>query len=465
MDEVVICRVCGQGWTGAAPGDRCPTGDGGVLVAQKVHEKFFSDTFIGRAVAGKYVIIGKLGEGGFGSVYRAIQEPVGRTVAVKVIASGEANDEELRGRFFREARVVSKLSNRATVTLHDYGEDDDGTLFMVFEFIAGKLLADLIAHGPMAPARVVGLVQQVLGACAEAHELGLVHRDLKPGNIMVSEGALGTEEVKVLDFGIAKVQNPDGMDDVRTREGVVLGTPRYMSPEQSQDARLDGRSDLYAMGVILYEMLVGQPPFGGDVPFDILIAHIQSPVPPMPAALQVPPALEAVAMRALAKKPADRYATAEEMSRALSEAIGQGSTSGAVRPVVVERPPSGRVEAVIPTGEMLVPRSKAPLIIAVVVALAVVGAAVWFFARKPSTPGAADAGAKVIAVEIGGEEPATALAPVVRLVQAGRLDDAALSLRRTLEIAGDRKALIAYARTLPELEKVLADPGLADLLK
>ncbi|MCA9527748.1 MAG: serine/threonine protein kinase, partial [Myxococcales bacterium] len=274
MDGVVICRICGQGWTGAAPGDRCPTGDGGVLIAQAVHEKFFSDSFIGRAVAGKYVIIGKLGEGGFGSVYRAIQEPVGRTVAVKVIASGEANDEELRGRFFREARVVSKLSNRATVTLHDYGEDDDGTLFMVFEFIAGRLLADLIAEGPMAPARVVGLVQQVLGACAEAHELGLVHRDLKPGNIMVSEGALGTEEVKVLDFGIAKVQNPDGMDDVRTREGVVLGTPRYMSPEQSQDARLDGRSDLYAMGIILYEMLVGRPPFEGDVPFDILLAHI-----------------------------------------------------------------------------------------------------------------------------------------------------------------------------------------------
>jgi serine/threonine protein kinase len=463
MESVVICRICGQGWTGAKAGDRCPTGDGGILIEQAIHEKFYADSFIGQLVAGKYAIIGKLGEGGFGSVYRAIQYPVGRTVAVKVIASGEASDEELRGRFFREARVVSKLSNRAIVILHDYGEDEDGALFMVFEYIAGRLLADLIAEGPMNPVRAVALVQQVLGALAEAHEAGLIHRDLKPGNIMVTGSALGTEDVKVLDFGIAKLENPDSMDDVRTREGVVLGTPRYMSPEQSQDLKLDGRSDLYAMGVILYELLVGRPPFEGNVPFDILLAHIQNPVPPIPAHLKVPPALEAAMLKALAKKPSDRFASAEEMSRALNDAISGGpAASSGARPAV-HLPDT---ELMPPSDDLRLPTNVGTgggrkSLIFIVVALVAGGgfAAWWFLGRTPGGP------ADPVAVEIGAEDPAHAVAPVVRLVAANRLDDAVLSMQRALENSADRKKLIAHARTVPELEKVLADPSLQALLK
>lgn len=468
MESVVICRVCGQGWTGAKPGDRCPTNDGGILIDQAVHEKFYADTFIGQLVSGKYAIVGKLGEGGFGSVYRAIQYPVGRTVAVKVIASGEANDEELRGRFFREARVVSKLSNRAIVTLHDYGEDEDGTLFMVFEYIAGRLLADLIAEGPMNPARAVYLVQQVLGALAEAHEAGLIHRDLKPGNVMVTETALGTEDVKVLDFGIAKLQNPDSMDDVRTREGVVLGTPRYMSPEQSQDLKLDGRSDLYAMGVILYEMLVGRPPFEGNIPFDILLAHIQNPVPPIPPALMVPPALEAAVMKALAKKPADRFASAEEMSRTLLEAVGGGpGVSSGARPAVADPRKSTADRPVMAPEEIRLPvnvdaGSGNRTLIFVLVGVLLAGggfAAWWFLGRTPGPPKGP------VNVVIGTEDPAEAVAPVLRLVAAGRLDDAVLSMQRALENAADRAALIKHARSVPELEKVLADPSLQGLLE
>ena len=492
MDGVVVCRICGQAWTGAKPGGRCPNGDGGVLVDQAVHEKFYNDSAIGQAIAGKYAVIGKLGEGGFGSVYRAIQEPVGRTVAVKVIASGEASDEELRGRFFREARVVSRLSNRATVTLHDYGQDDDGTLFMVFEHIAGQVLADLIADQQPLPARqAVDIVLQVLGALAEAHAIGLVHRDLKPGNIMVTTDARGTQEVKVLDFGIAKLQEPDALDDVRTREGVVLGTPRYMSPEQSQDAVLDGRSDLYAMGVILYELLSGHPPFTGAVPFDILLAHIQKPVPPLNASLQVPAALEAVVRRALEKKPAGRFASAEAMIQALHDAMGQpsgsmpGVTSSANIPTaalaptaVIDEPASGDFPAFggatkpndLATGDVLPPKSsKTGLIVTLLVLLLGGGGfAAWYYMLrippvepKPPVP---DGPVKVTFGKTP-IDPAKACAQAIRLAKAGQLEDAALALKGKLSLAANVDAILAHAATVPDLADVLTQPALAEFVK
>ncbi|MGK0359992.1 MAG: serine/threonine protein kinase [Bradymonadia bacterium] len=495
MDGVVVCRICGQAWTGAQPGGRCPNGDGGVLVGQPVHEKFYNDSAIGYAIAGKYAVIDKLGEGGFGSVYRAIQEPVGRTVAVKVIASGEASDEELRGRFFREARVVSRLSNRATVTLHDYGQDDDGTLFMVFEYIAGQVLADLVADNPngMPAQQAVDIVLQVLGALAEAHAIGLVHRDLKPGNIMVTTDARGTQEVKVLDFGIAKLQEPDDLDDVRTREGVVLGTPRYMSPEQSQDAVLDGRSDLYAMGVILYELLSGYPPFTGAVPFDILLAHIQKPVPPLNSSLQVPAALEAVVRTVLSKTPDGRYASAEAMIEALKTAMGppSGSMPGVSSvnvpvaqftpqtmvdgPAVDAYPSFGGATAPndIVTGDVLPPKSgKSGLLITLLVlALAGGGFAGWYFLLRP--PAVAPAPAKPpvpdgppVTVSFGKTtmEPAKACAQAIKLAKAGHMEDAGLALKGKLSLASNVDAILAYAATQPDLAEVLVQPALAEFV-
>ena len=491
MDGVVVCRICGQAWTGAQPGGRCPNGDGGVLVGQPVHEKFYNDSAIGHAIAGKYAVIDKLGEGGFGSVYRAIQEPVGRTVAVKVIASGEASDDELRGRFFREARVVSRLSNRATVTLHDYGQDDDGTLFMVFEYIAGKVLADLVAeHQKGMPAQqAVDIVLQVLGALAEAHAIGLVHRDLKPGNIMVTTDARGTQEVKVLDFGIAKLQEPDDLDDVRTREGVVLGTPRYMSPEQSQDAVLDGRSDLYAMGVILYELLSGHPPFTGAVPFDILLAHIQKPVPPLNPSLQVSAAIEAVVRTALQKKPDGRYASAEAMIEALHAAMGQpsgsmpGVSSSANLPAVQPTPmtmvdgpavePPSFEGATAPndlvTGDVLPPKSSKTglLVTLLVLVLAGGGFAAWYFLLRTPTV-EVEPKAPVpdgpVKVSFGKTpiEPVKACAQAIKLAKAGQFEDAALALKGKLSLAANVDAILAYAATQPDLAKVLTQPALAD---
>jgi hypothetical protein len=208
---------------------------------------------------------------------------------------------------------------------------------------------------------------------------------------------------------------------------------------------------------------VGRPPFEGNVPFDILLAHIQNPVPPIPAHLKVPPALEAAMLKALAKKPSDRFASAEEMSRALNDAISGGpAASSGARPAV-HLPDT---ELMPPSDDLRLPTnvgtagSRKPLIFIVIALVAAGGfAAWWFLGRTPGGP------ADPVAVEIGAEDPAHAVAPVVRLVAANRLDDAVLSMQRALENSADRKKLIAHARTVPELEKVLADPSLQALLK
>ena len=317
-EQVLVCRRCGQGWQGAKVGSRCPAGDGGALIPLDVHQRHPDDPMLGYVVAGRYPVVGHLGGGGMGTVYRAIQEPVGRAVALKIIAT-DSDDPTLQARFESEAQAVARLSDPSIVTLHDYGADEDGALYMVFELIEGTALSQVIEEcGHLEADRAVRLVLQLLGGLAEAHVLGLVHRDLKPHNVMVTRTRLGEEKAKILDFGIAKVV-AGGDDGVKTREGVVLGTPRYMSPEQSRDADLDGRSDLYSLGVMLYEMLAGRPPFDAPGPIDVLMAHLSEPPPPLPPT--VAPPLAAVVMRALAKRPDDRFADAAEMAQALHAAL------------------------------------------------------------------------------------------------------------------------------------------------
>ncbi|MCB9536054.1 MAG: serine/threonine protein kinase [Myxococcales bacterium] len=328
-DEVLVCRRCGQGWQGATVGSRCPAGDGAALVPLDVHQAHPQDPLLGHVIAGRYPVVGVLGSGGFGSVYRAIQEPVGRAVALKIIAA-DVDDTQLVARFEHEAQAVARLSDPSIVTLHDYGADSDGSLYMVFEYIAGHTLEQVLeAERRLDAARAVGVVTQILGGLAEAHGMGLVHRDLKPGNVMLTTTRLGEEKAKILDFGIAKVVG-GGTDGVHTREGIVLGTPRYMSPEQCRDADLDGRSDLYSLGVVLFEMLAGHPPIDGPTPLDILMAHLESPPTPLPT--DVPAPVAACVMRALSKRPEDRFPDAAAMAGALRAALsGQMPASPAVR--------------------------------------------------------------------------------------------------------------------------------------
>jgi len=316
------CRLCGHRVPAARLGTRCPADDSVLVLADDADARA-TDEVLGRVIGEKFPVVGILGEGGFGAVYRAVQEPIGRQVALKVIRGGDAADPETRARFFREAKVVAALSHPAVVTLHDYGEEPDGLLYIAFELVAGRPLGELIrTDAPFDPARAVGLVCQVLAALSEAHELGLLHRDLKPDNLMVVQGSLGEEIVRLLDFGLSK-SFVKADDSVATRQGIIMGTPRYMSPEQASGQPVDGRSDLYSLGILLYEMLSGQPPFLHPSPLDLLMAHIGAPVPPLPAALNLPPALENVLMRTLAKQPELRPQSADELARALEAAVAE----------------------------------------------------------------------------------------------------------------------------------------------
>ena len=319
------CRICGYRTAAARLGTRCPT-DGSILIMGRDLDARPDDPMLGRLVGGKFPVVGILGEGGFGAVYRAIQEPVGRQVALKVIRGGDTVDPEMRARFFREAKIVAALSHPSVVTLHDYGEEDDGLLYIAFELVAGRSLSEIIrSDGPMQPGRVVNLVCQVLSALTEAHNLGLLHRDLKPDNLMVVQGSLGEEKIRLLDFGLSKKFNSESKDSVATRQGIIMGTPRYMSPEQASGHSVDGRSDLYSMGVLVYEMLSGRPPFTHVSPLDLLMAHIGEPTPPLAASLNLPPRLVQAVMKVLSKRADARQQTAAEFARDLQLSVAEPS--------------------------------------------------------------------------------------------------------------------------------------------
>ncbi|MCA9525084.1 MAG: serine/threonine protein kinase, partial [Myxococcales bacterium] len=255
--EEVHCRTCGhvQRRTPDPSSWRCPQHPEIALVSAATLERAGRAPLLGHVLGGKYHLIDVLGRGGFGAVYRALQAPVGRTVAVKVIGGRHADDQEdLRARFMREARAIASLRHHATVALHDFGEDGD-TLYMVLEVVEGETLRDVLKREGRLPVhRAVHIARQVLEALQEAHAQGLVHRDLKPSNVMLSLTPFGDDKVKVLDFGIAKIVEAERSDGVETSKGMVYGSPAYMAPEQAQ-ARAEPRSDLYAVGVMLYEML------------------------------------------------------------------------------------------------------------------------------------------------------------------------------------------------------------------
>ncbi len=328
------CPVCGTLYEDTREGDVCDR-DGGVLLTEAALDLLNTSPYLGQMIAGKYAVVGIIGAGGFGSVYRAVQHPVRRPVAVKVIKRSGVNEEQRRTRFFREARLVANLRDPSNVTLHDYGEDVDGTVYMVFELVHGITLEQAISQGPMQPSRAAGVMVQVLRGLAEAHRNGVLHRDLKPANVMVLDDALGGETVKVLDYGIAKAwAGTEGSLSDITADDVVVGTPRYMAPEQVRNDPLDQRTDIYAAGVLLYALLAGKPPFNGDSAMTVLVKHLQEPPPDFSGELMVPQSLDKVVRKALEKAPDDRYPSAEAMARALMEAAPSVHTTGSgVRPL------------------------------------------------------------------------------------------------------------------------------------
>ncbi len=285
-----------------------------------------SDPKLGSSVAGRYRLGERLGAGGMGVVYKGEDSRSGQLVAVKFLHEAFAGMPDLVKRFEREVTAMRCMSHPHVVSIVDSGVDA-GVPFLVMEFQSGKALAEILDRGALPPARAVGIARQVLAGVAAAHASGVVHRDLKPDNIMLLAGGKG-DFVKILDFGLAKmVQGSSGTQ--LTNTGFALGTPGYMSPEQAKGGHIDERADLYAVGVMLYHMVVGHKPFVADSPIAVLRMHMDDPpVPPRKAAphAQLSAELEAVILRALEKAPAKRWRSATAFASAL-EATSEGGAS------------------------------------------------------------------------------------------------------------------------------------------
>jgi serine/threonine-protein kinase len=270
------------------------------------------------SVAGNYTCVGRLGEGGMGEVLRGVNPVIGTQVAIKVLRNLSSQSKVDAARFVLEASAANRIEDDRIVKIMDGGRLDTGQPYLVMELLEGESLAAAIARGPLGVERALEILDEVLGAVAAAHAARIVHRDLKPENVFLTRST----RVRLLDFGVAKLLDDT---DSGTRTGAMVGTPHYMAPEQIQGGQVDGRSDLYATGVILYELLAGRRPFDGPTPFAIVQAHVSAPIPRLPEACA--PHLHDVVTRALAKRPEERFATAEEMRAALRAGPAQVSAS------------------------------------------------------------------------------------------------------------------------------------------
>ena len=296
-DEVTVCAI-----------------DGSILRESGAKQ----DPLIGKMVRARYRVLKKLGEGGMGSVYLAEQIAINRNVALKILHPDYARDPEFVRRFRQEAKLAASLSHHNIVTIFDFDQADDGSLYIVMEYVAGNSLSGVIKSGLLDVRTVVRLGIQIAEGLRAAHTAGVIHRDIKPENIMVLPG----DEIKLMDFGIARLSNVEGVTRL-TRSGVIMGTPTYMAPEQIEGGEVGVATDIYAFGVLLYEMLSGQVPFTAPTPGAVLIKHLTETAPPLRKLRNdIPASLEKVVKQALEKKPGRRQRSMEEVVEALAKAQG-----------------------------------------------------------------------------------------------------------------------------------------------
>jgi serine/threonine-protein kinase len=350
-------KSCPQCGTEYPDGNTLCTADGAALETT-------GDPLIGEILAGKYRVEERLSVGGMGAVYRGTHVLMDKTVAIKVLRPSLAADEKIVARFSLEARAASRISHPHALSVTDFGEAESGVVFLVMEFLDGRTLKDVIRQtGPLPLPRVVEIMRQVCGALEAAHAVSVIHRDLKSDNIMLVKLG-GPDYAKVLDFGIAKI-NEGGADSGLTSPDLVMGTPHYMSPEQcSQLSEIDARSDVYSLGIIVYEMLTGHVPFMGESATTVMLKHLQEAPPSvLDERSDLPASVGLVVSRALAKRPEDRYQSVGALIEDLvisAEALGataapvfsevdsnedtivrvQSSTASAVAARVVIPPPA-----------------------------------------------------------------------------------------------------------------------------
>ncbi len=296
-------------------------------------DETFRGIVVGKVIDGRYRLLEKLGEGGMGSVFKVEHTRMGKVMALKVLRSDLAPHPSVLARFRTEARVVSKLSHPNTISVFDFGELEGGGLFIAMEYVQGSDLFRLLEkEGALPERRVAQAAVQVLHSLAEAHEAGIVHRDIKPGNVMVTRTRLGEDWVKVVDFGIAKLaveaQAQAQADKGKGQKNITgvaefVGTPNYCSPEQARGEEPDPRSDLYSLGAMLFELVAGSGPYEGPTPMAVVSKHISDPVPSLRAKVpSVSEAFDLAVQKALSKRPADRFQNADEMRRALESIAG-----------------------------------------------------------------------------------------------------------------------------------------------
>jgi serine/threonine protein kinase len=279
------------------------------------------DALVGRTIGGRYRIVGTVGFGGMGRVYDAVQAPLDRHVAIKVLLGGHAHDAAFRRRFMLEAAVTSKLTHPNTVTLFDYGETD-GIYFIAMELLKGRTLSDVVRQeGALSQERAIHIAQQVCRSLSEAHSQGVIHRDLKPANVMLLSQRHELDFAKVLDFGLVKFFTDSG-DGGQTHQGTFVGTPHYVSPEQARDEQPDPRSDVYSLGILLYLMLTGQVPFHASSAVEVLVKQLNDkPVTPRERRpdLNIDPNLEALVLKCLAKQRDERVQSMDELLASLTQ--------------------------------------------------------------------------------------------------------------------------------------------------
>jgi len=315
---VKLCPVCSTEF----PDDQkfCPN-DGSVLRGAAP-----TSDLVGQVVAERYHVVKKLGEGGMGQVYLAEHVKMGRRSAIKVMNPSMTHDPDAVARFNREAANASRITHPNVCAVYDFGETPDGLIYLAMEFIEGEPLTDLIEReGALKVPRAVRIFQQTADALQAAHDLGIVHRDLKPDNIMLARGRDGADIVKVVDFGIAKAVGGDEAGQKVTKTGLVVGTPEFMSPEQLSGDKLDGRSDLYSLALVLYRMLTGRLPFEASTVQETMIKRLTDEPTRLAAArpdLSFPPGLQKVMDRALARTPGERYQSVSEFAADVGRVVG-----------------------------------------------------------------------------------------------------------------------------------------------